>query len=335
MAGPASSRLRWGVLNLSVAYGFGAIASFSLSALAGRFLGASALGTYAIASTIARVFYTGTDLGTSPHLVREIARDRSSAGRLASLFVSCRVLLVPVGVVFSVVVASVLGHGDWIPFALFAVASGAVSVQVVFEVLAQAHERTSAAALLNACASLATLLAAGVWLVTERSLGVLLGLYAAGACLANVVALVWTHRSLALRLHWRPSLGEFRSEVARSWRTGVSFLLSNVAQRTPVLVLGAFSSTVEVGTFAAVDLFVTAAAIVQAALSNAYMPRLAHSFGRDPARFRAAFWSGNAALAAVGLACALGLVLVGEPVIGYVFSSKDFHQVGDVIPIVA
>lgn len=335
VAGSASSRLRWGVVALSLAYGVSAVANFSLSALAGRFLGAGALGTYAVASTIARVFYAGTDFGSAPHLIREVARDRSRASDVVSLFASCRLLLVPVAVAFAIVIALSQGHGDLVPYVLFAAASGAVSVQIIFEVLLQAHERAIAAAAINASASLATLIAAGTWVVTGGGLSVLLALYALGAALSLLGAAWWTTRALDVRLRWRPSAGAFRREVAQSWRTGASFLLSSVALRTPVLMLGGFATIEDVGTFAAVDLFVTAASIVQAAVSNALMPRLAASYRNDPDEFRSTFLRGNIVLAVLGLATAGGLVIFGEPITRWVFAAKGFHRFGDIIPIVA
>jgi O-antigen/teichoic acid export membrane protein len=53
-----------------------------------------------------------------------------------------------------------------------------------------------------------------------------------------------------------------------------------------------------------------------------------------PAEFRALFWRSNLALAGVGLAIGVFLVVFGSSLIAFVFPGKDFARVSSLIPIV-
>jgi O-antigen/teichoic acid export membrane protein len=319
---------------LTIAYCISAASSFLLAVLIGRLLGAAALGTFALANSVARIFYAGTELGVAPHLTRAVSRDRAASSALISLFVSLRAALMPVAVVVAAIVGLSLGHGGEAAFCLIAVAQGFISIQGIYEAGAQAHERLVSAGLLNMLGSLWVVLGCAVWVSLGAGLIAFVALYAGSLGVAVASWRYWARTRLDVRVRWRLSITELRRELAKSWPIGLSFLLSNAALRAPVLVLGAFGSTADVGAFAAVDMFVTAATILQAAGTNATFPRLASSYRARPAEFRALFWRSNLALAGVGLAIGVLLVVFGGSVIAFVFPGKDFARITSLIPIV-
>ena len=112
-------------------------------------------------------------------------------------------------------------------------------------------------------------------------------------------------------------------------------LLGIAALRAPILTLGEFGTSADVGAFSAVDMFVTAAAIMQAAVSSATYPKLAESFRKDPKRFRRLFWASNLALALVGLFTAGFLSLFGVKIIATIFAGKGFQGTAGLIRVIA
>jgi O-antigen/teichoic acid export membrane protein len=326
--------LRSSVPILTVAYGANAAANFLLTVLVGRFIGATALGTFALGTAVARIFYAGTDFGLAPHLTRAVSRDRIRSSALVSLFISLRLALIPIAVMVSAIVGFTLGHGGTAAFCILAGAQGFISLQLIYESVVQAHDRQVSAGLLNMLGSLWVVFGCAVWFSLGADLVIFVALYA--GCVGGSVAawLYWVRTRLGVEVRWRLSIDELRREVSKSWPIGVSALLGIAALRAPVLVLGAFASPVDVGAFAAIDVFVTAATILQAAATNASFPRLASAYRVRPAEFRALFWRSNLALAAIGFAFGVFLVLFGEGVIAFVFPGKDFAKITSLIPII-
>jgi O-antigen/teichoic acid export membrane protein len=319
---------------LTVAYGINALSNFLLTVIVGRFLGAAVLGTFALGTSVTRIFYASTELGVAPHLTRAVSRDRAASSALISLFVSLRLAMIPVAVAVAALAGILLGHGGVAAFCLIAMAQGSISLQAIYESVALAHERPALAGFMNLFGSLCVVIGCAVWFVLGASLLGFVALYAGSLGAAVASCLYWTSTRLHVRVRWRLSITELRRELAKSWPIGLSFLLGIAALRAPVLVLGAFGSTADVGAFAAVDTFVTAAAILQAAATNASFPRLASSYRARPADFRALFWRSNVALAGIGLAIGVFLVVFGTSVIGFVFPGKDFARMTALIPIV-
>ena len=319
---------------LVVAYGIAAVANFSLSVLLGRAMGAAALGTFALANSVARIFFAATDFGAAPYITRLVARDHSRARDLLSIFVSSRVVFLAVSLVVAYA-AALASHSD-VPavFVLVAVAQGCVSLQIVYEAMLQAYERQPLAAALGIFTSLCVLGANVLWYTRIRGIVPFAALYAAATACGIAVWITKTQRTLRVAARWQFSVPELRQHVTHSWPIGASFLLSNAALRAPILVLGWLATKREIGTFAAVDMFVTAATIVQTAVTNATYPALAASYHTRPSEFRRTLWLSNALLAVVGIATALFLVLFGEYVLAHVFPGKEFVDTALIIPIV-
>lgn len=326
--------LRSGVPVLTIAYGINAASSFLLTVLIGRLLGAAALGTFALGNSVARIFYATTDLGFGPHVTRAVSRDRDASSALISLFVSFRFAQIPVAVVVAAVVGLALGQGGEAAFCAIAVAQGLISIQGIYEAVVQGHDKQVSAGLLNMLASLWVVLGCAAWFALGGALIAFVAVNAAFVGIGVASWTYWTQTRLGVCVRWRLSSAALRREIAKSWPIGLSFLLSNAALRAPVLVLGAFGSTADVGTFAAVDMFITAVTILQAATSNATFPRLASSYRARPKEFRALFWRSNLALAGAGLAIGVFLVAFGGDMIAFVFPGKDFSRINSVIPII-
>lgn len=323
------------MLVLALAYGGSAAANLLIYVVVGRRLGAASLGHLALAVAVARVCYAATDFGIATHLTRLVARDPTRAGAETSRFLTVRAAIVPLAMLAAISVAHGAGVSVAIVFALIALALGLVTIQGIYEaaLLALAQRRlvaglnaVTAAVLMSACAAW--------WLVGEQ-----LVVFAAGYAAAALIGVaVWAYRSRAqvpLAFRLAIDLPSTARALRTCWPIGASTVLAIAALRAPVLVLGAFARPGDVGTFVAIDTFVTAAGILQVAVTNTTFPRLAVSFRTDRAAFRALWWRSNAALAAIGVVTALVIMLWGSRLASAVFSSRDFDRVRDIAPIIA
>jgi O-antigen/teichoic acid export membrane protein len=225
-----------------------------------------------------------------------------------------------------------------IVFALLALALGLVTIQGIYEAALLALARRRLVASLNAVSAAGVMAACATWWVAGEHLFAFAGAYALASLLSVAV---WAHRSrdhvplatpaFLLRIDLASTARELRS----CWPIGASTVLAIAALRAPVLVLGAFAEPGDVGTFVAIDTFVTAAGILQAAVTNASFARLASSFRTDRAAFRSILWRSNAVLAAIGVATAIAICFWGGWFASLVFSGRDFGRVHDIAPIIA
>jgi O-antigen/teichoic acid export membrane protein len=323
------------MLLLALGYGVSAVANLLLSVVVGRRLGAGALGHFALAVAVARVCYAASDFGITTHLTRLVARDRARAGAETLRFLGVRAAVVPLAMGVAIAVAHDEGASMAIVFALVALALGLVTIQGIYEAALLALARRRLVASLNAVSAVAVMAACAAWWLAGEHLFAFAGGYAAAALLG---AVVWAHRcrdDVPLAFPFRVDLASTVRELRACWPIGASTVLAIAALRAPVLVLGAFAEPRDVGTFVAIDTFVTAAALLQVAVTNASFARLAQSFRTDRAAFRSILWRSNAVLAAIGVATAVVICFWGGWLSSLVFSGRDFGRVRDIAPIIA
>lgn len=323
------------MLLLVLAYGGSAAANLLMSVVVGRGLGAAALGEFALAVAVARVCYAATDFGITTHLTRLVARDRARAGAETSRFLTVRAAIVPLAMCVGMLVAHGEGATTAIAFALVALALGLVTVQGICEATLLALAQRRLVALLNAASAAVIITACAVWWISGTHLVAFAGCYAAAAGLGVTVWARHTHREVPLALTLRLDLAATARELRTCWPIGASTVLAIAALRAPVLVLGAFGRPADVGTFVAIDTFVTATGILQVAITNTTFARLAASFRTDRAAFRSIVWRSNALLAGIGVVTAVVICLWGGRFASAVFHGRDFARVDDIAPIIA
>lgn len=323
------------MLLLALAYGGSAAANLLLSVAVGRTLGAAALGEFALAVAVARVCYAASDFGIGTHLTRLVARDRARAGAETSRFLTVRAAIVPLAIFIAIAVAHGDGARTAIVFALVALALGLVTIQGICEATLLALSQRRLVAILNGASAAAIMIACAMWWFSGARLIALAGSYAAATGLGVAVWARQSHHHVPLALTLRLDVASTARELRACWPIGASTVLAIAALRAPVLVLGAFAQPADVGTFVAIDTFVTAAGILQVAVTNASFPRLAASFRTDRAAFRSVVWRSNAVLAAIGVATALVISLWGGQLASAVFSGRDFARVDAIAPIIA
>jgi O-antigen/teichoic acid export membrane protein len=326
--------LRTSISLLALGYTAAAGANLLPSLLIGRSLGASALGAFALALALARIFFAASDLGGTAQLTRSVSRDPSTAPEALSLWWSFRLLLIPLACAF-VFFAGDAAHRDSPGlFAYVSLAQGAVSLQLLYEALFLASGLRREVALLTTCNSAATAVACVAWWRSHGALDWFGIAYLAAAATGLSVWIVAARSRLHIAPRAHLERRALRDGLRSSWPIGISALLAIAALRAPIVVLGTLRSSSEVGMLSAADMFVTAAAIVQTAVTNATYPTLAATFRKDARRFRELFWYSNLALAACGIVIAVGLALFGARCATFLFPSRDFTGLDELLPVV-
>lgn len=324
-----------GIPALAVAYGLAAGANLLLTTTVGHQLGAAALGSFALAMAVGRIFYAATDLGVATQVAREHAAQRAHAADRSARYLGLRIALIPFGVVIAVCAGLVHDPDQVLCFLFVAIALGMVSLQGLYEALLLARDRSRVVATLTLLSSGALVLACSVAVATRGGLTAIAALYAAATVTGVIAWARWTGNRLGIWPRLTGRIASLRTDLALPWEIGASTLLAIAALRAPTVILSIFESKVDVGTFAAVDMLVVAPGIVQAAVTNASFPRLAASYRADPTAYRATFWRSNAILAATGVLLGAAVALAGPHVLRLLFPSRDFARIDDILPLSA
>ncbi len=320
---------------LIVCYGLGAVATAVSSIAIGRFLGAAALGVYSFAVSTSRIAHAGLELGLNTHFTRLVARDRGQAEARGSLFVTARALMVPVVVGATTLAAVLTDMHDLLAVALLALGVGLTAIASLYEALFIAHDDFGSVTRLNILAAFLLLLGTIAWVVLGRDLVLCTSLYLASAAAALGA---WVGRARArygfrVRATWQPA--RLLAELRRSAPIGVSVVLGLAALKCPVIVLASFSNSTVVGRYAAVEMFITGAGLIQVAITNVSFPMLSQAFGKDPAAYRRVFWLSNGVLAGAGVLIALFLSAWGDPLVHLIYRGRDFAGLDNLIPVMA
>lgn len=310
---------------LFVSAGIVAVANLLVNLIIGRKLGAGALGIYAFAMAVSRIFYVGTELGIGTHLKRTLARDPHLAPDYVSLFVSFRLLLIPLAILITTGAGLLMGIPQIIVVALIAIAFGLSAIVAVHESLFIAHEDFWIVGLNRMF--YATCLAFGClwWYQVEGDLWGI-GIVLLITYFLYLSAMWWCGKiriGFLPRLKWNLQL--LRSNIKSSFPIGLSMLMGTASMRLPVLVISGLIGIEETGQFAAVEMFIFAVTILTAAIANVSLPILSRAYGKKPATFRKTLWAGNAILAAVGITFALCFTLWGGKIIRLFFPQRDFY----------
>jgi O-antigen/teichoic acid export membrane protein len=294
------------------------LASLAFFVVMARELGAGGFGEFqfALALTGALIYLAG--FGTDQLLAREVARDRSLAGRLLADAAAVKVLggLLMLGV--AAVLVNLTDTSSEGRAAVYIVGAGAL-LEVLsksWHSIFQGYERldlVSATLIVQRTVTAAVGIAV---LVTGGGLVAASVVYAGGAAVAVVVSDLWLRR-----------LGVRRAPVdASGWvpvmRAGVPIgvvsLLMIVLLRLDVTMLSFLSDAATVGVYAVAFRLVEATQFLGGAMAMAMLPWLARAGANVTRGFALGLKAVNALLLPIGLA----LVLFAGPIVELLYGSE-------------
>ncbi len=285
-----------------------------------RWLGPSDYGGYAFAVVLIGYFATVTDFGLGTLITREVARDRTLAGRYLTNAVVARLALCLV--LAPVLVAVAGGYHLWfglqadaaLTALLFMLSLAPGGVAGAISAVFSAHERMEYQAGMTIVTTVLRALLGLVALVAGW--GVIgLGAVSVLANLFNLAAFwVLLHRS-GLRLAWAVDLTAIRTMLAASTPLLVNALLNSIFFRIDVLVLQAMRGPDDVAYYSTAYKFIDGLLLVSSFFTLAFFPVMSQYAREAPERLLATYRQALKALLVLGLPIAVGVTAIAEPLI--------------------
>jgi O-antigen/teichoic acid export membrane protein len=163
---------------------------------------------------------------------------------------------------------------------------------------------------------------AGSWWLVQRGGGVV--------PIVTLAALVETAQIATAAALWRavfgpraavhvPSPADLRAMVRRAIPFAASGIVANLQTRIAPLMLGYWSTEIDLGWFAAASRFGKAARLAPQAVFAGALPVLSHEYGRPWEDARRVFRSFDRALIAIGVAMAAPCILLASPLLRLVY----------------
>jgi O-antigen/teichoic acid export membrane protein len=297
-----------------------------------RELGREGFGAFMFALGLTGALVLCAGFGTDELTAREVARDRSRAGRFLADVVSLKLVSCSVLLAGAVVMVSL---GDFSPDTLPAVAL--VGAGVATEAISrtwysvfQGHERLDLVSLSVVAQRTTTALAGVVLLKLGAGVVVAAAVFAIGALLGLAMALL-SARRLGIAAD-RADPHRWRALLRSGLPIGIASLLFVLLLRLDVTLLSFLSGEAEVGDYAAAYRLVESTQFLAWAISAAMLPWLArarHADGIDGGLIRG-YELGLKAMNAVLLPIGLAFMLFAEPLVDLLYGD-EFR--GAVLPL--
>lgn len=315
------------ILRLSAAYLSSNLAraaiAFGLSLVLGRALGAERFGRWILCTTWASTLTVIADLGFGVLLTRDGARPEAPTGRLLIGALLLRLaVVVPLGVMLALGAPRVSAA----PEAIAGIRLGALlgiggAAYGCFGALFRSQPAFLPKLLAIETGSLAAQLSGSWWLV-QRGGGIV-------ALIALATVLQAAQLAMAVVL-WRPVFGlrggvripsrnDLRAMLGRAVPFAASSMVANFQTRVAPLMLGYWSTEIDLGWFAAASRFGRAARLAPQAMFAGALPVLSHEYGTEREDARRMFRTFDRGLVAVSLAMAAPCILLAAPLLQLVY----------------
>jgi O-antigen/teichoic acid export membrane protein len=291
--------------------------------LVARHLREDAFGLFSFVFAYVETFATFTDLGISAILVREIARDRSAAGRLLGVALALKLVLSVGAILLAWALIAALPY-PWTTRLLVGLASLALftsfrlpSFRSLFDVVFQVDLAMRYPVWLGLLSDLVA--AAGVLLVI--SLGGGLGWLVAVHALAGLPgSLVLARRfGQVTRVRWIVDLGLWRRMLAESLPLALAGIFVLIYSRIDVLMLSLMKGDAAVGYYAAAYRLTGAIGLIPSALMVSLYPLMSRYHATDAEALHRLFHRALDALVLLGAPIAVLLTVLSGPLSGLIY----------------
>jgi O-antigen/teichoic acid export membrane protein len=287
-----------------------------------RELGRGGFGAFMFALGLTGALVICAGFGTDDLTAREVARDRSRAGRFVADVVSLKTVTMTVLLLGAVVVVSL---GNFSPDTLPAVVlvGAGVAIEAVSRTwysVFQAHERLDLVSLSVIVQRTSTAVVGVILLKLGAGVVTAAIVFMAGSVVGLLTAM-FSARRLGIAVD-RPDRRRWGGLLRAGWPIGVSGLLFVLLLRLDVTLLSFLSGEAEVGIYAAAYRLVEATQFLAWAISAAMLPWLARA-QRVPASDSLARGYGLGLKAMIGILLPIGLVFVlfAQPLVDVLYGN--------------
>lgn len=301
---------------------------FLIIAVLARYIAKPEMGQFFLASGIATIVAMFTELGTSRHLVRTVAREPADAARSLGLVLGLRIPLVALALAGTAVACAALGVAS---FGVFLSVTAYILVGDLY--YAYGAVLIARRAIVRRAATLLTgpvilLAAVGVGSRFGWSFDLILLLHAASSVAMLIVAAAVTHRLIGSG-PTRPERGQLPALVMSSLPFFLVSLLALASSRVPEIMLAALSGYEEVASFAAAFKLLEVSRFVIRPLAMVLFPVFAAaSVSASLAAHRGSVRRLVAGSAAVGVALALLVIPTAGLIVSWVYGPDYADSAG-------
>jgi len=312
------------IFSLMVSRPLSKVVAFFVSVWLVRYLGTEELGMLATALGFVALFGYVSDFGTQHFVMREVSRDRSTAGAYLSNFLSLQMVFgVFLFAVIVLVVNSVGHYSRLVKEAIYLAGAGLVvtSMSAPFKAAFYAHEAIHISALFSVLLALAgAVLTAG---------GILLGrgirFFAAISIVSGLVIAIVSYRVCRKRLV-RPRLGKDFRLWWRMLKMSLPFALLMGAtilyRKIDIQMLYAMKGKIAVGYYSAVTRLINPLMMQIQAITVAMLPVMSRQFVGKGEKFRFTAEKTLKYVAALGIPLAIGAFLLSDKIVLLLYGNE-------------
>jgi len=288
-----------------------------------RYLREEEFGLFSFVFAYIELFAILADLGLNPILVREIAKDRSTAERLLGAALSLKLFLALTAILLSGAVISVLPYPPETRFLVY-LASPVLftsfrlpSFRSFFDVIFQVELRMRYPAFLGL---LTEVVAASAVLTIIAFQGGLLALVLAQVFAGLPGFFLLVHRSRqSIPIRWNLDIGLWRRLLKESLPLALTGIFVLIYSRVDVLMLSLMKGNAAVGYYAAAYRLTGTLGLIPFALLVSLYPLLSRYHGVSPEAFRRIFHQGLEILAFIAAPLGAILTVLSGPILAMIY----------------
>ncbi len=290
-----------------------------------RVLGTSEWGVFSYAISFVTLLTAFADIGISPLLIRESSKlfdDPEQQRKVISTSFILKGVLIVLGM--AVVVfggpffTSIEGVKAILPIAALIFAFD--SMREFGTSLIRSFEKMEWEAGLYLLTNAAIVVLGFIFLYESKTVGALTYAYAAGTGI-GMIATIYAIKDKLAGLFSNFSFTILKSIFASGWPLAISVILGMLMINTDILLIGWFQSADSVGLYSAAQRIVQLLYLVPAIITMSILPALSRLAGKDDIKLRRVLELVLSFLFIAALPIAVGGILLGKEIIGFVFGN--------------
>ncbi|MEA1907586.1 MAG: flippase [Euryarchaeota archaeon] len=319
-------RIARNVAALFTAHFIFAIVSLILSISIARVLGAAIFGTYTFVLAFTAVFVVFSDIGYNTLLVREVARDKSQAGKYLNNILSIRLVLSITILGLIAIIINVLGYPEDVKniIYIFGIYTLVVSFSDVFKVTFRAFEKMKYESYITILSN-----------VVKVSLGLLILFLGYGLLEISLVFLLSGIFDLLISFlicekkfvkpRMELDIDFWKSTITIALPLGMLTILGLIYVKIDTLMLAMMEGVVVVGWYNAAYNLILGFRPIPHIFMNALFPLMSHYYVSSKDLLRIAYEKSFKYLFILGLPFAVGITLLADKIV-FLFYGQQFEN---------
>lgn len=317
-------------VSLFVAGAVSAVAAFFYMMYTTRYLGAERFGVLSFALALATIFSVFSDFGFGTMIVREVARDKSLAGKYLFNVSLVKIILGPATFMMMALTINLLNYPSYTRQVIYIVGVAVIITtfsQFLYSIF-NAFEKMEYVSLSKILYSLLLLLGA---LIAIRSGLNIIG-FAVSYLLASVIILWWNIMILKYRFAdevFGTTFRNFRIEwdfckraVKSAWPFFLTIVVNIIAFKIDIVMLSVMKNNTVVGWYSAAYNLIEMLMLISATFVGAAYPVLSNYHTSDKDSLRRAYQAMFKYLSMMGIPLAVGTTLLAANIISMIYKNN-------------